>query len=541
MGSVDFAIGRSGEKQWVITSTNTQKYPVDHHQCEKTGTGIIEGSAIALLVLKSLPYNIMADNTSLTNDRQEPENIPFLVQQLRTSEDNAILKQTAKLLGAIRAGNSDAINALIHLVCTTSDEPTRWVGIQSLAEIGTGNNDVIQTLIEQLSIVRVPTRRIIAQSLVKIAVGNRQAITTLGNLEKSTSDEITREAVAWTLGRIGKGESDAVQALIDAIYRSSDDYTRRISIDSLGRTEDRSPDTINALLHAVQTAKSHEIRIAALHILEKVVIGNTEAVHKLTVILESGKFDDHRSDYLIAMTLAKLDANTIIKLAEYSQNKHLRQVVAESLGYVDVGNAGAIKALINLLHKSQDEELLLIRAISSLEKIAVGNPDAIATLIEMLPNRQSWARAATIRGLSRIGGNRPDVLSALIDLACTSQDLEECRAVAEAFGEMTVSNSQVVGTLIYLMRTYDDFNLRYFATESLKVLDISNKYKVEAIVALLPTLKNTARYWDIVKVLGEIGVGNSQAMATLTNILQDCQDEDCHFLVSNLLKEMALN
>lgn len=342
-----------------------------------------------------------------------------------------------------------------------------------MGEIGTDNNDVIQTLIEQLSIVRVPTRRIIGQSLVKIAVGNRQAITTLGNLQKSTSDEITREAIAWTLGRIGKGENDAVKALIDAIYRSCDDYTRRISIDSLGRTDDRSQDTINALIHVVQTAKSHKNRGVALNILERIAAGNTEVIHQLMAMLESGKLDDHRSDYSIAMTLAKLDANTIIKLAEYSQNKHLCQVVAESLGYVDVGNAGAIKALINLLHRSQDEAILLIPAISSLEKIAVGNPDAIATLIEMLPNRQSWDRAAIIRGLSRIGGNRPDVLSALIDLACTSQDLEECRAVAEAFGEMTVSNSQVVGTLIYLMRTYDDFNLRYFATESLKVLDIT--------------------------------------------------------------------
>ncbi|MCC3406634.1 MAG: hypothetical protein JGK17_13785 [Microcoleus sp. PH2017_10_PVI_O_A] len=30
-----WAIGRSGEKQWAMTSTNTQKYPVYHHQREK--------------------------------------------------------------------------------------------------------------------------------------------------------------------------------------------------------------------------------------------------------------------------------------------------------------------------------------------------------------------------------------------------------------------------------------------------------------------------------------------------------------------------
>lgn len=427
----------------------------------------------------------MADNIFLANNIQEQHNIPFLVQQLRTEHDNAVLKQTAGLLGLLGAGNSDAINALIYLIRTTPDEPTRWVGIQNLGQIGTGNNDVIQTLIEQLSIAREPTRKIAAKNLVKIAVGNRQAITTLANLEKSTSDDITREAIAYVLGRIGKGEREAVQSLIDAVYRSEYDYTHRVSIDNLGRLEDSSQDTINALLHAVHKAKSHETRIVALGVLQRIAVGNAEAVQQLTAMLESGKLDNS-SDYSIAMTLAKLDANTIIRLAEYSPNKHLCQVVAESLGYVDVGNTGAINALIKLLQRSQDEAILLIPAISSIEKIAVGNPDAIATLIEMLPNRQSWDRAAIIRGLSRIGGNRPDVLSALIDLACTSQDLEECRAVAEACGEMTVSDSQVVDTLIYLMRSYNDFNLWYFATEGLKVVDINNKYKVEAIIALLP-------------------------------------------------------
>ncbi|MEG3929501.1 MULTISPECIES: hypothetical protein [unclassified Microcoleus] len=52
----------------------------------------------------------MVDNTSLTNNIQEQQNIPFLVQQLRTDHDNAVLKQTAKLLGAVGAGNSDMGN-----------------------------------------------------------------------------------------------------------------------------------------------------------------------------------------------------------------------------------------------------------------------------------------------------------------------------------------------------------------------------------------------------------------------------------------------
>ena len=108
--------------------------------------------------------------------QQEQDNIDFLIQQLRTSQDNAVLKKSAERLGLLGAANADTINALIHLVRTTPDEPTRWVGIQSLGKIGIDNNDAIQTLIELLSTARIPTHRIIAQNLAKIAVGNQRSL-----------------------------------------------------------------------------------------------------------------------------------------------------------------------------------------------------------------------------------------------------------------------------------------------------------------------------------------------------------------------------
>ena len=79
------------------------------------------------------------------SERQKQDEISLLVEQLVTSSDNFVLKQAAKSLGVVGAENSDAINALIHLVRTIPDEPTRWVGIQSLGKIGTGNREVIET------------------------------------------------------------------------------------------------------------------------------------------------------------------------------------------------------------------------------------------------------------------------------------------------------------------------------------------------------------------------------------------------------------
>ncbi|MEH1937935.1 MAG: hypothetical protein V7L14_30355 [Nostoc sp.] len=60
------------------------------------------------------------------SNQQEQDNINFLIKQLYTSQDNSVLKQVAERLGFLGAGNADVINALIDLVCTTQDEPTRW-------------------------------------------------------------------------------------------------------------------------------------------------------------------------------------------------------------------------------------------------------------------------------------------------------------------------------------------------------------------------------------------------------------------------------
>lgn len=171
-------------------------------------------------------------------------------------------------MGFIGANNPDVIAGLIHVVRTTIDEPTRWAVIQSLSEIGTDNNDVIQTLIEQLNTARIPTRRIAAQNLAKIAVGNQYAITSLISLAQITEEEHTRQYIAYSLGFIAKGNREAVNALIDLIYKSSDEYTHNLCVDAFKNLPEWNKDIINALIYVDQTAEFHT-RLKMLMMLKK--------------------------------------------------------------------------------------------------------------------------------------------------------------------------------------------------------------------------------------------------------------------------------
>ncbi|MEH2094886.1 hypothetical protein [Nostoc sp.] len=55
----------------------------------------------------------------------------------------------------------------------------------------------------------------------------------------------------------------------------------------------------------------------------------------------------------------------------------------------------------------------------------------------------------------------------------------------------------------------------------------------------MPKIKNID-YWDTVKTLGNIGVGNSSAIAALTEIRSTCQDDNRKFL-TGLLEKMTEN
>lgn len=82
----------------------------------------------------------------MTPNQQQQNHIKFLIQQLHTSTDKLVIKKAAETWLKTGADNEDVLKALIHLVNSTNDEPTRWVAIQTLGKLGSGNEAVFIAL-----------------------------------------------------------------------------------------------------------------------------------------------------------------------------------------------------------------------------------------------------------------------------------------------------------------------------------------------------------------------------------------------------------
>lgn len=199
----------------------------------------------------------------MTFNQQEQNQINYLIQQLFTSNDKLIIKKAVETLGNTGADNADVLEALIHLVSSTNDEPTRWIVIQTLGKIGSKNDAVLKFLIELLSNARIPTNRIIAQALLKFTFNIEYLITTLSNLAINTLNSSAREAIAYVLGQIGEGYKEAEDTLMYLISISLNEYdTLRTSILSLRKINAYNQKSQEMLLQFYQqTTDAHTHRM----------------------------------------------------------------------------------------------------------------------------------------------------------------------------------------------------------------------------------------------------------------------------------------
>ncbi len=78
-----------------------------------------------------------------TRSHSEPENIQQnileLIQQLSAENDENQRQNVAKQLGEIAVGSSDAVQALVNLLRSTSDDETLWIAVESLRKIDPEN------------------------------------------------------------------------------------------------------------------------------------------------------------------------------------------------------------------------------------------------------------------------------------------------------------------------------------------------------------------------------------------------------------------
>jgi hypothetical protein len=76
------------------------------------------------------------------NTRSNPDEIAATIEKLSSAKDETQRQLAAKQLGEIAVGNSKAIQALVSLLRSSSDDETLWIAVESLRKIDPENSAV---------------------------------------------------------------------------------------------------------------------------------------------------------------------------------------------------------------------------------------------------------------------------------------------------------------------------------------------------------------------------------------------------------------
>ncbi|GBE94745.1 signal transduction protein [Nostoc cycadae WK-1] len=223
-----------------------------------------------------------------------------------------------------------AIDALVELIFKPQlDDSTRKLVVESLGQIGSGNQKAIDILVKLIDKPQLDdsTRWQVAESLREIDCGNQKAIDTLVELiGKPQLYDDTQWLSAESLGKIGSDNQKAIDALVELMSKPQmDNYTR----------------------------------LQAVFSLEKIGSGNQKAIDALVKLIGKPQLHD-----------------STISLAAYS------------LSQIDPGNQKAIDILVELIGKPELNDDNRRLAASSLRKIGYGHQKAIDTLMELIGKPQ---------------------------------------------------------------------------------------------------------------------------------------------------------
>jgi len=198
---------------------------------------------------------------------------------------------------------------------------------------------------------------------------------------------------------------------------------------------------------------------------------------------------------------------------------------ALSLDKIDKGNLLAIAVLLELIEKSQDEEIR-IQAAEKLGQIDQGNPIAVNTLIELIYNyKEIDNQVLAIEKLGKIGLGNQKVIASLVELAENSQDEIIRWQAAEVLGKVDEGNSIAINTLIDLIKNSLDKDIREVAAETLGEIALGNQKAIAAIVDLMENTQDVFTFWQAARCLGRIDRGNAIAIEAIVELLENSQLE----------------
>ncbi len=366
--------------------------------------------------------------------------ITFLIQLLQTAKDKFIRGEVVNSLGEIGAGDEAAIQILIQLIQT--DKDIHGLAAHSLGKIGASSETAIQSLVQLIQTTEDGyTRGQAAESLWRIDPGNQTAIATLIQLILMDHEDLARD-VTFRLAEIDPGNPTASAALVKLIETTEDEYIRWVATDNLREIDPGNSTVMAGLVKFIETTECEFIRREAATSLGKIDPGNEMAIATLVQLIETSK--DNHAPRVAAHCLGEVGAagnqkaiRTLIKLIKNTKSEHTRWLATDSLAAIGAGNEIAIQALEQLIQTTEDESTCRIAA-QNLLQIDPDNQVALRALLELMQTAKNeiprWMAAETLREIDP--GNQA-VIAALIDMLLT---FKEERRVAWSLEQVDDSN-----------------------------------------------------------------------------------------------------
>jgi HEAT repeat protein len=420
--------------------------------------------------------------------------VKALQELIEATQDEETLARTAEILWKINPGCSTAIKTLKNLLLESSYgwiiQESAWI----LEEISASDHRGIETLFKVLITTHnEETRQIVSSSLGTIKTENHKVIETLVKVFWITQNSETRRSIAESLGKVGTSNSTAIEALREILRTDQDDYTRREAAESLGKIEPGNTTAIAALTELLHIVKEQWLLCSTATTLWEINPGNRSAIKTLRELCAT---KNENLCLRAAESLGKINPRdliaieTLIRIACMDSDVgEIEREAAKILYAIGTNNKTVIETLIQFL-RTEKNELGCVRIAKILGKIDTGNQTAIDKLIKIIGTTHKegiyWDAAEY---LGEISPDHPIAIEALIKLLYNPQwGWFRDQFIVDSLGKLGIGNQNAIETLIQILLTSQNHQLRSKAAEGLKKIR-----QEEFLVKVVKSLKSNVQ------------------------------------------------
>jgi energy-coupling factor transporter ATP-binding protein EcfA2 len=344
----------------------------------------------------------------------------------------------------------------------------------------------------------------------------QQAIEVLLSFLELHQEETIQRQVIRELGALGKGNIMVISRLITIIEQSKDSYTIEAALSSLEKVAIGNLEAIQFLFGFARSTKDNNLSWKALDCLG--IIG----IHDSALI-----------SWLVELFGLHISSTKQFKSAE---DEHTLWKASESLLRIDSTNSEAINSLMRLLVYTDDEHIFDYTA-NTLMQFRKCHANIIGNLAEIIKftkgqNEDNSIQIADI--LKRSGTYFSDLFALLISWLDSTKDESISVLLADSLGVLEPNNKKAVSTLINLINLSKNKSIKAQAIQSLLSIDSNNEKNVDVLVKLLDENDISIQIFAI-DGLSKIAKGNVDVIMKLTKILKFLSDDWVKFHIAATL------